>query len=382
MSEDENPRSSPARPGNEGSSSGPTRRELIATAAILPLAAAAKGSPLPRSSGAPRPVVISSANGIHAVEKAYQALTSGAEPLDAVIAGVNLVEEDPQDVTVGYGGIPNEEGVVELDSSVMDGRTMKAGAVGALRNIKTPSKVAQAIMQHTDRVMLVGEGALKFARAMGFEEANLLTERSRKIWLYWKENASDHDDWLPTKAESDDPDIRWYINRYGDSDFRPHGTINCDCVTAGGDLAGVTTTSGLFFKMPGRVGDSPIIGAGLYVDNDVGAAGSTGWGEGNIRVVGAHTVLEYLRQGKSPRDACLETLERVVHLAHEQKRDRKGRPLFDLNFYVVTKAGRYAAASLWNGFKTSTGELRPAHFAVCDANGARLEETAFLYQRD
>jgi N4-(beta-N-acetylglucosaminyl)-L-asparaginase len=348
---------------------------------MLPLTAATRTAPLARAGGS-RPVVISSANGLRAVEKAYQILAAGGDPLEAVVSGVNIIEEDPNDVTVGYGGIPNEEGIVELDASVMDGRTMKAGAVGALRNIKTPSKVARAIMEHTDRVMLVGEGALQFARAMGFAEANLLTERSRKIWLYWKENASDHDDWLPTKAEAEDSDIRWYIDRYGDSEFRPHGTINCDCVTAGGDLAGVTTTSGLFFKIPGRVGDSPIIGAGLYVDNEVGAAGSTGWGEGNIRVVGAHTVLEYVRQGQSPQNACLATLERVAHLAHEQKRDARGRPLFDLNFYVVTKDRRYAAASLWNGFKTAKGEVRPAHFAVCDERGARLEETVSLYKRD
>ncbi len=359
----------------------PTRRDLIKSAAILPVAAQLKGSAARPSAGS-RPLVISSANGIKSVEKAYQVLASGGDPVEAVVSGVNLVEDDPNDVTVGYGGIPNEEGVVELDASVMDGRIMKSGAVAALHNIKNPSRVARLVMEQTNRVMIVGEGALRFAKAHGFEEADLLTARSRKIWLYWKENLSGKDDWLPSAAEATDPDILWYIDKYGDEDFRPQGTINCDCVTSGGDLAGVTTTSGLFFKIPGRVGDSPIIGAGLYVDNDVGAAGSTGWGEGNIRVVGSHTILELLRQGKSPEEACLETLKRVVRLATDQKRDEKGRPKFDLHYYVVTKDGRYASAAMWSGFKNPKGVIRPNQFAVCDAKGPRLEQSAFLYKRD
>jgi N4-(beta-N-acetylglucosaminyl)-L-asparaginase len=363
--------------------SGTTRRDLLKAAVTVPLAAQIKSSPTkPAPAKGTRPLVISSANGLRAVEKAYQILSGGGDPLDAVIAGVNIVEDDPNDVTVGYGGIPNEEGVVELDASVMDGRTMKSGSVAALHNIKNPSKVARLVMDQTDRVMIVGEGALRFAKAHGFEETNLLTERARKIWLYWKENLSTRDDWIPSPAEAKDPDILWYIDRYGDEDFRPQGTINCDCVTARGDLVGVTTTSGLFFKIPGRVGDSPIIGAGLYVDNEVGAAGSTGWGEGNIRVVGAHTLLELIRQGKSPQDACLQTLERVVNLAKEKKRDGKGRAMFDLNYYVVTKDGRYAGAAVWSGFKNPKGEIRPAQFAVCDEKGARLEKSAYLYKRD
>ena len=357
--------------------SGPNRRDLIKGAALLPLAAQLKNA-----SAGSRPLVIASANGLKAVEKAYQTLAAGGDPVDAVVSGVNIVEDDPNDVTVGYGGIPNEEGVVELDASVMDGRSMRSGAVAALHHIKNPSQVARLVMEQTNRVMIVGEGALRFAKAHGFAETNLLTERARKIWLYWKENLSTKDDWIPAAAEAQDPDILWYIDKYGDEDFRPQGTINCNCVTAGGDLAGVTTTSGLFFKIPGRVGDSPIIGAGLYVDNQVGAAGSTGWGEGNMRVVGAHTVLEFLRQGKSPQEACLKTLERVVGVAREQKRDSKGRPLFSLNYYVVTRDGRYAGASVWSGFKNPKGEIRPAQFAVCDAKGPRLESSAYLYKRD
>src|SRR5262245_23522678 len=360
---------------------GPTRRDLIKSAAILPVAAQVKPTPTARAAGS-RPLVISSANGLKAVEKAYQILAAGGDPVEAVVSGVNIVENDPEDVTVGYGGIPNEEGVVELDASVMDGRIMKSGAVAALHSIKNPSRVAKLVMEQTSRVMIVGEGALKFAKNHGFKEENLLTERSRKIWLYWRENLSTADDWNPTPAEAQDPDIRWYIDKWGDEDFRPQGTINCDCVTASGDLAGVTTTSGLFFKIPGRVGDSPIIGAGLYVDNEVGAAGSTGWGEGNIRVVGAHTILEMIRGGKSPQDACLETLRRVEKLAKDAKRDEKGRPKFDLHYYVVTKDGRYASAAMWSGEKNGKGEIVPNQFAVCDAKGPRLEASAFIYKRD
>ncbi|HTO78054.1 MAG TPA: N(4)-(beta-N-acetylglucosaminyl)-L-asparaginase [Thermoanaerobaculia bacterium] len=362
--------------------SGPTRRDLIKTAAILPAAARIPAPSTPKPAAGSRPLVISSANGLKAVEKAYAVLSSGGDPVEAVVSGVNIVEDDPEDVTVGYGGIPNEEGVVELDSSVMDGRVMKAGAVAALHNIKNPSRVAQLVMNQTNRCMIVGEGALRFAKSHGFPEMSLLTERSRKIWLYWKENSSSNDDWLPSPAEAKDPDILWYIDKYGDEDFRPQGTINCDCVTADGDLAGVTTTSGLFFKIPGRVGDSPIIGAGLYVDNEVGAAGSTGWGEGNIRVVGAHTILELMRQGKSPQEACLATLERVVRLAKEAKRDAKNRPMFQLHYYAVAKDGRYGSAAIWSGEKNGKGEIVPSQCAVCDAKGPRLEKSAFLYTRD
>ena len=358
---------------------GTTRRELLKQAAILPIVAQIKGA-LTRP--ASRPVVISSANGLRAVEKAWSVLQAGGDPLDAVISGVNIVEDDPEDVTVGYGGIPNEDGVVQLDASVMDGRTMKAGAVGALEGIKNPSKIARLVMEQTNRVLLVGPGALKYAKAHGFKEEDLLTERSRKIWLYWKEKLSGKDDWIPKGDEEEkDPDIRWYIERFGVQDFRPQGTINCNAVTANGDIVGTTTTSGLFFKIPGRLGDTPIIGAGLYVDGEVGACGSTGWGEGNLRSCGSHTVVEFMRQGKSPEQAALATLERIVKMAREN-RDKNGRPDFGLNFYVVNKKGDYAGASVWSGSYGSTGTHHPARFAVADASGARLTESAYLFKRE
>lgn len=362
--------------------SGPSRRDLLKSAALLPLAAQIKGKSPPRPASASRPAVVSSSNGLPAVQKAYQILSAGGDPVDAVVAGVNIVENDPEDVTVGYGGIPNEEGVVQLDASVMDGRTMKAGAVGALERMKNPSKVARLVMERTNRVFLVGEGALAFARAHGFPEENLLTERSRKIWLYWKEKLSGGDDWIEAGTEeAQDPDVRWYIEKYGVSDFRPQGTINCNAVTAKGELAGTTTTSGLFFKVPGRLGDSPVIGAGLYVDGEVGACGSTGWGEGNLRSCGSHTVVEFLRQGKSPEEAALRTLERIVAMAKEN-RDARGRPKFNLNFYVLNKRGEYAGAAVWNGSYGGSGKFTTSRYAVADAAGARLVESAYLYKRE
>jgi N4-(beta-N-acetylglucosaminyl)-L-asparaginase len=361
--------------------SGPTRRDLLKGAAALPLVAHIKGT-APAANVPRRPVVIASANGLEAVKKAWSVLQAGGDPLDAVVSGVNIVEDDPDDVTVGYGGIPNEEGVVQLDASVMDGRTMKAGAVGALEGIKNPSKVARLVMERTNRVFLVGPGALKFAKAHGFPEENLLTERSRKIWLYWKERLSSKDDWIERGDEEEkDPDIRWYIERFGVEDFRPQGTINCDALTASGDLVGTTTTSGLFFKVPGRLGDSPVIGAGLYVDNEVGACGSTGWGEGNLRSCGSHSVVEFMRQGKSPQEAGLKVLERIVAFAKDN-RDKKGRPNYNINFYAVNKNGQYAGTSIWNGSYGKGDVLHPARFAVADGGGARLVDSAYLMKRE
>src|SRR6476469_7708164 len=329
--------------------SGTSRRDLLKGAALLPLGVAAQVKSTATARPGTRPLVVSSANGLEAVRKAYSMIAAGSDPIDAVIAGVNIVEDDPEDVTVGYGGIPNEEGVVQLDASVMDGRTMKSGAVGALERIKNPSKVARLVMDQTNRAFLVGEGALKFARAHGVPEQNLLTERSRKIWLYWKEKLSKIDDWMERGDEEEkDPDIKWYIEKYGVEDFRPQGTINCNAVTANGDIVGTTTTCGLFFKIPGRLGDSPVIGAGLYVDGEVGAAGSTGWGEGNLRSCGSHTVVELMRQGKSPEEAALETLRRIVALAKDN-RDERGRPKFQTVFYAVNKRGAYAGASGYDG---------------------------------
>ncbi len=305
-----------------------------------------------------RPAIVSSDNGIRGVVTAYEMVGKGADPLDAIIAGVNIQELDPEDQSVGLGGLPNDDGVVQLDASCMHGPTRRAGAVASLENIATPSLVAKAVMDYTDHIFLVGPGAKKFALAMGFKEQNLLTEKSRQDWLRWKARLNPNDNWLD---RDDDVVIKFST-----------GTINMNAVTAAGDVASVTTTSGLAWKIPGRVGDSPIIGAGQYCDNDVGAAGSTGRGEANIKACGAFLTVEHMRQGMSPEQACLKTLERVVTMTEKRLLDERGRPRFDLDYYAVAKDGRFGGASLYQG----------ARFAVCDDRGPRLMASAFLYKRE
>ncbi len=341
----------------------------VTAPALAPAARAAEAvAPAARSDhGA---VAIASANGLEAVKVAWRELMAGADPVDAAVAGVEINELDPNDYTVGYGGMPNFDGVVELDAAVMHGPTAKAGAVAALQGVKTPAKVARLVMQRTDHVLLVGEGARRFATMHGFADENLLTDFSRKVWLYWRENLSTVDDWVDPPLANLDPEVRRFLEENRDL-FRPTGTIHLSARTAAGDLGCCTTTSGLFFKVPGRVGDSPIIGAGLYCDNDVGSAGGTGRGEASIGVAAGHSVVELMRQGLSPTDAALKTLERVVHLNRDARLRRPdGRPDFNLKLYAVNKAGDYGSAAIWGGAK----------FAVADSRGARLEEQAFLFR--
>jgi len=349
-----------------------TRREIMTTTALAVAATALKGS---ASSAEPtvRPVAVSSKNGLAAVKRAVERMAAGAPPVDAAVAGVGLVEADPEDVTVGYGGLPNEEGVVQLDAAVMDGTTMRAGAVAALERIKHPSRVALDIMRRTTRILLVGEGALRFARAHGFTEENLLTERARKIWLYWKENAAAKDDWLPDPKQIEDPDLQWFVKKYSAEYFRPDGTIHLSACAADGSLGCCTTTSGLFFKIPGRVGDSPLVGCGLYCDSEVGSAGATGHGESCIITLGAHTTVEFMRQGLSPEEACLATLERVARNTRlDYLRDGDGRPKNNLALYAVNKLGQVGSASLLSGAK----------YTVCRAGSdPELRDCAFLYKR-
>jgi N4-(beta-N-acetylglucosaminyl)-L-asparaginase len=249
---------------------------------------------------------------------------------------------------------------------------MRAGAVAAVENIKHPAQLALQIMRRTTRVLLVGEGALRFARSIGFKEENLLTERARKIWLYWKANMSDIDDWIEAPGQVDDPDIRWFLDRYGP--LRPTGTINLCAMDARHNLGGTTTTSGLFFKLPGRVGDSPLIGAGLFVDDKVGAAGSTGRGESVIQTAGAHTVIELMRRGKSPDDACLGALERIVDATRvPYLLDEQGRPSFNVRFYAISKDGETGSASIWSG----------GTYAMCRAGSEpELLDSKYLFFRE
>lgn len=359
-----------------------SRRHLLGAAAVAGAAAVLPAGLAERAaSAAPAAAagsdgfrVVTSGNGLEAARAAREALLQGRDPLDAAIAGVNVVELDPDDLTVGYGGIPNEEGVVELDAAVMDGRTMRAGAVAALTGVKTPSKVARLVMERTDRVFLVGDGARRFATAHGFPDEDLLTAKTRKIWLYWKDRLSDLDDWIEAARDAEDPDVRWFVKEYGQGIFRPQGTIHLSVRSAKGDFVGVTTTSGLFFKIPGRVGDSPVVGAGLYSENGVGSAGSTGRGEANLVTCGSHTVVEHLRDGLAPEEACLRALKRIVEKTHlvPRHRDAKGRPTFNVHFYCVDTSGRTAGASIWSG-KTHV---------VADAAGVRAVENAYLFKRD
>jgi N4-(beta-N-acetylglucosaminyl)-L-asparaginase len=330
--------------------SGPLRSPLLRE--TTGLAPGNPGSPGARG----RPIVIASSNGIRGVRTAYDRIVAGEDPLDAAIAGVNIQELDPDDQSVGLGGLPNEDGVVQLDASCMHGPTKRAGAVSCLEDIATPSLVAKAVMDYTDHVMLTGRGAKKFALAMGFREQNLLTEKSRQDWLRWKSRLNKGDAWL-----DHDDDVRIKFTT---------GTINMNAVTGAGDVASVTTTSGRSWKLDGRVGDSPIVGAGQYCDNLVGAAGSTGRGEACIKVCGAFLAVELMRQGLSPEQALLKVVERTIAMTETRLLDERGRPRFDLDFYAVSKDGRYAGASCYEG----------GNFAVCDEKGARVEKSAFLFK--
>jgi len=355
-----------------------SRRDFVqaaAASAALGLGAAARAvaqntPATPTDAAATRPLVLASGNGLSACEKAMQLIQAGADPVDAVVAGVSIVEDDPNDHSVGYGGLPNEEGVVQLDACVMHGPTHKAGAVACIERIRNPSKVALLVMRRTDHVLLVGDGARRFAVAHGFSEENLLTDKAREEWLKWKEGLSADDDWLrPGESDADSP-MRGAADPPNRRPEWTWGTINCLALNAAGDLGGCTTTSGLSYKIPGRVGDSPIIGAGLFVDNEVGAAGSTGRGEANLQNLTSFLTVELMRQGRNPQEACLEALRRVAAKTEKRLRNQKGEPAFDLQMYALRKDGLHGGAAL-------RGRQR---IAVCDAGGkARHVEIPALF---
>ena len=375
-----------------------SRREFLTTSA-----AAAAGLVLPRAAGAApairvseragaaraepfagRPAVVGSSNALRGVKVAYDRIVAGGDPLDAAIAGANVQELDPDDQSVGLGGLPNADGVVQLDASVMHGPSKRAGAVAALEDIATPSLVAKAVMEYTDHIMLVGPGARRFAIEMGFEPQNLLTDKSRQYYVRWKANLNPDDNWLDHKDDvkiakpvapqrsswRPDSDSHLWFDERG----VPHtyGTVNINAVTASGDVGSVTSTSGLSWKIPGRIGDSPIIGAGQYCDNEVGAAGSTGRGEANIKVCGAFLAVEFMRMGMSPESALMKVMERVIAMTEPRLLNEKGRPYFDLEYYAINKKGEFAAATAYGG----------SHYSVCDARGARRVESAYLYKRE
>jgi N4-(beta-N-acetylglucosaminyl)-L-asparaginase len=326
-----------------------------------------------------RPIIVCANNGYAYLEDAFVFLKGGGDTLDAALKVVKGPEDDPNDDSVGLGGLPNEEGVVELDACCMHGPTRRAGSVGGVRNIKNVSLVSKAVMEHTGHVMLVGEGAERFAVAMGFPRENLLTEHSRKIWLLWKEFHSSDDWWGPgladphwqppaSKTTSDKPQAVLQQDRIRNLEacaadlgipaelqlaavrkvlFPPTGTIHCSALNDKGEISGCTTTSGLAFKLPGRCGDSPIIGAGCYTDQDVGSAGATGSGEENIKVAGAHTIVENMRHGMSPQEAGLDALKRIVR---NYNGDMNRLRFIDVTYYILRKDGAYAGVSLWEGY--------------------------------
>jgi N4-(beta-N-acetylglucosaminyl)-L-asparaginase len=381
-----------------------TRRDFLGTAALgavsLTLEAQEKQTEQKQNRGSPtHSVIISSRNGFDYIDEGYEILGKGGDTLDAAMRVVRGPEDDPNDDSVGLGGLPNEEGVVELDASCMHGPTRQAGSVGGVRNIKNVSLVARAVMERTGHVMLVGEGAERFAVAQGFVRENLLTEHSRKQWLLWKETHSDW--WGPSLASPEwkkrvlpsphsdnfherverlyevaeelgiEPDLRH--DAVHKVLFPPTGTIHCSALNEKGELSGCTTTSGLAWKLPGRCGDSPVIGAGCYTDQDVGSAGATGSGEENLKVAGAHTVIENMRHGMSPFDAGMEALQRIVrNYNHDMDRLR----FMDMTYYVLRKDGVYAGVSLWTGYEPG----KPHRIAVHDSAGKRNEKTVSMFE--
>ncbi len=365
-----------------------SRRDFVITGAAAGLAATAATessaqAPAVRR-GRSRPVVIASRNGYtiknggtkSCVETAFERMMNGEDVLDALIAGVNIVELDPADASVGYGGRPNAEGVVQLDACCMHGPRKQAGGVACLEGIRTPSNVARAVMDYTDHHLLVGQGAQDFARSLGFKiEDDLNTERSREMWLEWKRRV-DPDHYL-------DPETRTQAAHDAGMDMvregliaedEYYGTINCNGVNAAGEVCGVTTTSGLSWKIPGRVGDSPILGAGLYVDGDVGAAGSTGRGEANIYGLTSFLVVEEMRRGASPKDAGMEALRRIASNTVEKRLlNSRGLPNFNVNFYVMNQAGDHAGVALY-------ADPTESRYSVCTENGAELAPVEPLFE--
>src|SRR5712691_5742333 len=326
-----------------------------------------------------RPIIVCAHNGLNYLDDAFAFLKSGGDTLDAALRVVKGPDDDPNDDSVGLGGIPNEEGVVELDACCMHGPTRRAGSVGGVRNIKNVSLVSKAVMDHTGHVMLVGEGAERFAVAMGFLRETLLTEHTRKIWLLWKEYHSNEDWWGPglasphwrapdAKPSDAKPQSELWQERYRRLEehaadlgiapelrrdaihkvlFPPTGTIHCSALNEKGEISGCTTTSGLGYKLPGRCGDSPIIGAGCYTDQDIGSAGATGSGEENIKVAGAHTIVESMRHGMSPQEAGMDALKRIVR---NYNGDMNKLRFLDMTYYILRKDGAYAGVSLWEGY--------------------------------
>ncbi|MCE2894783.1 MAG: N(4)-(beta-N-acetylglucosaminyl)-L-asparaginase [Flammeovirgaceae bacterium] len=288
-----------------------------------------------------KPIVISTWNfGLQANEEAWKILAKGGRALDAVEAGARVPEGDPKETSVGLGGLPDRDGKVTLDACIMD-ENGNIGSVAFLEHIVHPVSVARMVMEKTQHVMLVGEGALQFALANGFKKEKLLTKESEQAWKEWLKEGK----YKPI------------------ANIENHDTIGILALDEKGNLSGACTTSGMAYKMRGRVGDSPIIGAGLYVDNEIGAATSTGVGEEVIRIVGCHLVVELMRQGNSPEQACKLAVERII-----QKNPEKAKAI-QVGFLALSKTGEYGAYCLQKGFT----------FAVHDLGNNRLFDSKYYY---
>jgi N4-(beta-N-acetylglucosaminyl)-L-asparaginase len=380
----------------------PTRRDFLTRSA---LAAAA----IPAST---KSVIVTRVTSDNSIAEAYAMLQQGADTLEAALHLCQAREDDPSDHTVGLGGLPNEEGVVELDSCCMHGPTRMAGSVGGVRNIRNVCRVARTVMQQTSHVMLCGEGAERFAVAEGYHREDLLTEDARKIWLLWKEHHT-YSWWGPGMADPNwkapasagkiqsqlqfpriptpqdhaaiqeaalrlygmaadfgiTPERRWQAVGY--VLFPPTGTIHVSACNANGEISGATTTSGLAWKIPGRLGDSPIIGAGCYTDPDVGSAGATGAGEENIKIAGAHTIVEAMRRGMSPEEAGMEALRRLARLYNN---DLTRLRYIEMQYYILRRDGAYAGVSLWD--MSPYGSAR--HYVVHDGTQRTLPMSALM----
>jgi N4-(beta-N-acetylglucosaminyl)-L-asparaginase len=343
------------------------RRLFLQTTTAASLNTLAIGAAPVEPPGSRRPIVVASGNGLRAVEKAMAMVKQGHDPLDAAIEGVAIVEADPGDHSVGLGGLPNEDGVVELDAAVMHGPTHGGGSVASIRNIIHPAAVARLVMKRTRHCLLVGEGALRFARAHGFPEVNLLTDEARQIWLHWKETHDPNDDWVPPPVEAVASFVHEYIKK------RVTGTIHCSALDTHGNLGCTTTTSGLSWKIPGRVGDSPILGAGLYLDNEVGSAGSTGVGEANLLNLSSYLVVEGMRRGLSVKDAVMDACKRIATTSVRDPKRRRpdGKTTFNVSFYAVNKEGKFFGGCIYPGGK----------MAVHDGDSARLIPCEPLYEK-
>ncbi len=362
------------------------RREFVQTTTAATAVAAAMPNtlfgqaPTVMTPKSVKPCVIASNNGnrskdaqgVTCVAKAFKMMTGGADVLDALVAGVAIVELDPNQTGVGWSGLPNADGVVQLDASCMHGPKKRAGAVAAIEGVRAPARVAQLVADETDHHLLVGKGAQDFARAMGIKiEDGLINETARKQWLEWKRRTDPLHYLDPKKRAQAWYDVGLQMVREGLIDAEHFwGTINCDGINAKGEICGVTTTSGLAWKIPGRVGDSPILGAGLYVDNEVGAAGSTGRGEANLYNLSSFVIVEEMRRGAHPKDACITALRRVAKSTIEKRLlNDKGQPNFGLNFYCLNARGEYAGVSMYE-----------ATYAVCTENGPQTVPAEALFE--